>query len=128
MAIRIEKVSPGDLITAEFINKLLEAIELLDKKVEALEGAGKTKPGGITGTVKDPSGAVLGGVAVAVVNELTGETRHVVTDASGRYVVTNLPPGDYRVEVSIPGVQPVRKTGVKVVEAVPTGLDIIAGR
>ncbi len=50
--------------------------------------------GNITGTVATPSGAVI-----QLQNVDTGLKRTVTPDASGRYLVTALPPGTYKVDL-----------------------------
>src|SRR6266403_1238362 len=60
--------------------------------------------GGVTGIVKDTSGAVISGATVAVYSEQTGKLeRSIVTDASGADNVGLLRPGRYRMEVSATG-------------------------
>ena len=54
----------------------------------------------INGRVTDSSGAVLPGATVTMTQTATGLTRSVVTDASGSYLISNLPTGPYRLEVS----------------------------
>ncbi|HMO82105.1 MAG TPA: TonB-dependent receptor [Pyrinomonadaceae bacterium] len=51
----------------------------------------------ITGRVVDGQGNVVPGAKVVVTNRATGAERTVVTNSSGDYVVTNLPPGRYDV-------------------------------
>ena len=50
----------------------------------------------LSGTVRDPSGAVLPGVSVdASSPALIEKVRSAVTDGSGQYRITELPPGSY---------------------------------
>ena len=50
----------------------------------------------IAGVVRDASGAVLPGVTVEATSPaLIEKTRSTVTDSSGQYRITELPPGDY---------------------------------
>src|SRR5678815_475394 len=52
----------------------------------------------IAGTARDSSGAVLPGVTVeASSSVLIEKTRSVVTDGSGQYRITDLPPGVYSI-------------------------------
>jgi outer membrane receptor protein involved in Fe transport len=57
----------------------------------------------IRGTVEDQSGAVLPGVTVTAVNELTGLERTTTSDEGGRFILPRLPVGMYRVEASLQG-------------------------
>ena len=59
--------------------------------------------GTITGTIKDPNGAVVVGAQVAIRNETTGETRQATTDNEGRFKVERLAPGRYQVSVTRSG-------------------------
>ena len=64
--------------------------------------------GSIQGVVIDPSGAAVPGVNVVIRNVATGDTRELVTDAAGRYLVPVLPPGEYEVRAALQGFQTVR--------------------
>jgi outer membrane receptor protein involved in Fe transport len=59
--------------------------------------------GVLVGTVTDPSGGSVANAAVSIIDQETGSTARVVTPVDGRYTVTNLEPGVYRVEVESPG-------------------------
>ena len=59
--------------------------------------------GTITGTLKDPSGAVVPGAAVTIHNSDTGIDRKTETTDAGIYTATFLRPGHYEVNVSKPG-------------------------
>ncbi len=63
-----------------------------------------TSPTGtITGTITDPSGAVVMGARVLVRNEATNAVRDAVTNDDGDYTVALLPPGRYSVSVESAG-------------------------
>ncbi len=59
--------------------------------------------GTITGTVTDPSGAVVPKARVLVRNEGTNATRDAETNEDGDYTVALLPPGRYHVSVESAG-------------------------
>jgi hypothetical protein len=60
----------------------------------------------LTGTVTDPSGAVVPGVTVVVHSEETGaDVRSVTTNAAGGFNITNLPAGRYTVTLKSSGFQ-----------------------
>lgn len=60
----------------------------------------QTDTGRITGTVRDPNGAVVPGATVTAKNERTGEERSATTDASGVYQIPALRASSYTVNVS----------------------------
>jgi Carboxypeptidase regulatory-like domain len=59
--------------------------------------------GTITGTVTDPSGAVVQKARITVVNEATNANRDAQTNDDGDYTVALLPPGRYRVTAESAG-------------------------
>src|SRR5271154_3650460 len=59
--------------------------------------------GVINGLVVDPSNRVVAGVDVLVVNDVTGVRYTTKTNDEGIYVLPNLPPGPYRLQVSKAG-------------------------
>src|SRR5262249_31406296 len=66
----------------------------------------------ITGTVKDQTGAVLPGAEVTATQTDTSAKRAVVSDEAGSFILTNLPIGPYRLEVSLPGFRTYVQTGI----------------
>src|SRR5215467_6500737 len=62
-----------------------------------------SQTGGITGVVSDPSGALVSGATVDIINEGTGKSvRTATTAGDGGYSITLLPPGAYRIEITAP--------------------------
>ncbi|MGH9359340.1 MAG: TonB-dependent receptor domain-containing protein, partial [Terriglobia bacterium] len=57
----------------------------------------------MSGTVTDPSGAVIPNAQVVIKNAATGVTRDVRTDSAGFYMAPNLLPGPYSVTISASG-------------------------
>jgi protocatechuate 3,4-dioxygenase beta subunit len=64
---------------------------------------GQGTAGTITGTVTDPTGAVIPEATVTVTNQGTGVDFHLTTNSSGVYSITSLIPGTYTVTVSQKG-------------------------
>jgi hypothetical protein len=64
--------------------------------------------GSISGTVTDPSGAVIPEATVTVTNQGNNLTRSIATNSSGYYSVTNLVPGTYTVSAEKSGFRPFR--------------------
>jgi hypothetical protein len=78
---------------------------------------GQQTLGALNGTVVDPSGAVVPGATVTVVNAAIGVTRSTVSSGTGFYQIFNLPIGDYVVKVSRDGFETTEVKGITVQEA-----------
>src|SRR5437870_13739499 len=59
--------------------------------------------GRILGSVKDPTGAVLPGARVSILDTQRGLARTLTTDEVGQYNAPTLIPGTYTVRVEFPG-------------------------
>src|SRR6185312_13778137 len=57
----------------------------------------------LSGTVTDPTGAVVAGAAVMIHSLATGADRVLVTDSAGLYAAPSLIPGDYSVQATATG-------------------------
>src|SRR5262245_36688127 len=57
----------------------------------------------LVGEVRDQSQAVLPGVTVTATSLATNQSRSVVTDLRGRYVIPALAPGEYRIAAELAG-------------------------
>lgn len=74
--------------------------------------------GALTGTVTDPTGAVLQNAEITLRNYGTDETRTAITDQDGSYRFSLLPPGEYELTVEAVGFAPlvVREVMVQITE------------
>ncbi|HKD07656.1 MAG TPA: TonB-dependent receptor [Bryobacteraceae bacterium] len=77
----------------------------------------------VTGTVTDPSGAVIANATVQLQNKVTGFDKSAVTDASGSFRFLNLTPDSYHVGVTAQGFQPT-KQDIIVRASVPSNVTI----
>ena len=68
----------------------------------------------VSGTVTDPSGALVQGADITVINEATQDARPTDTNKSGVFSVPNLNPSTYTVRVSAKGFSPKELTGIEV--------------
>src|ERR1700761_9077836 len=68
--------------------------------------------GGMQGTVKDPSGAVVPGATVSVTTPTLVGIKETNTDAAGYFRFANLPPGVYTLFVKAEGFDSVKRPGI----------------
>src|SRR5260370_6752699 len=68
--------------------------------------------GGLQGTVKDPSGAVVARAHVVVTGNTLVGSKKENTDSSGYYRIANLPPGHYTITVTAKGFSATQTEGV----------------
>src|SRR6476619_1151414 len=89
----------------------------------------QTAAGEITGIVKDQAGAAIPGATITVTNTRTNLQRVAVSTADGVYTAPSLAPGDYRLDVKLPGFKPVRREGVRLAtgEKVRIDFDLSVG-
>jgi hypothetical protein len=57
----------------------------------------------ITGTVADPSGAVVPAATITITNLDTGAQRSTASDSQGRYTIAQVTPGPYKVSTKAAG-------------------------
>src|SRR2546427_8375215 len=101
----------GNRMTALSRNALVLALILVPRLAFAQAS--------ITGTVKDPSGAVLPGVTVEAASDvLIEKVRSVVSDNGGQYRIVDLRPGTYTVTVSLPGFATIKRDGIELIGSV----------
>jgi outer membrane receptor protein involved in Fe transport len=73
---------------------------------------GQVASAALSGTVTDPSSAVVAGVVVRVTQPATGFGRATITDSRGNYSFDELAPGTYTVTAGKPGFRSYEATGV----------------
>lgn len=66
----------------------------------------------LSGTVQDPSGGVIPGAQVTVINEATQDSRVTVTNAAGLFAFPSMKPGTYTVKGTAKGFNPKQITGI----------------
>jgi hypothetical protein len=66
----------------------------------------------INGRVLDQAGAVIQGATIDSINVDTNLSRSAATNDQGLFSIGNLPPGNYRLEISKPGFRMIIKPGV----------------
>src|SRR5882762_3229296 len=68
--------------------------------------------GNINGSVQDPANGVIVAAEVVVVNDVTGVQYTTKTNNEGIFVLPNLPPGPYRIQVSKIGFKTIVKPDI----------------
>ena len=79
------------------------ALFLLASLLSAVPTFAQKITGDITGTVTDSTGAVIKDAKITAINVATGETRSATSSDAGFYRIVELPPGEYKVTVTLQG-------------------------
>ena len=86
--------------------------------------AAQVDQGQISGTVRDPTGAIVAGAKVSAVNTRLGESRSTETGANGYFVITSMPVGLYNVKVQASGFKSFVQEGIKLDAASRVSVDV----
>ena len=87
--------------------RLASAVGLLIPVLLLVSLSGWASPrGSISGTVADPSEAVMPGVTVVICNMETGMRQTTATNSDGFFSLSALPPGQYQIEAHQSGFRP----------------------
>src|SRR6266853_2451793 len=84
----------------------------------------------LSGTVSDPTGAVIASAKVIATNQATGVESTTQTDTAGAYLFPSLPIGIYRIQVTAPGFQSAIVANLKldVATAVTQNIQLTVGQ
>ena len=110
-----------------FYKKSLSAVFLFILSLSLLPGASAQSGGSstsVTGTVTDPTGAVVANATVEIRNPVSGFSRTATTDSGGKFTIPNVPFNPYHVAVSGQGFSP-HADDVDVRSVVPVNLSIV---
>ena len=92
----------GNMTAKRFITGILAVLVIAAVMAPSMM-AQSLISGDLTGTVTDPSGAVVSGATVILQSTSTGATRNATTGANGTYRFSLLSPGSYIVSVTATG-------------------------
>src|SRR6202051_2245503 len=83
----------------------------------------------LTGRITDPSKTVIAAATITVINSGTGIHYQGLTNETGTYYISNLPPGRYRIEVEKLGFKAVIQSGVvlHVQDALQVNFEMMVG-
>ncbi len=89
------------------MNRLMLAAVLLTASL----GFGQTSLATVTGTIADATGAILANAPVEVRNLANGQIFKASSSDTGNYTLSQLPIGDYDLNVTVPGFKSYSRTG-----------------
>jgi len=78
-----------------------------------------------SGSVLDSTGAAIIGAQVTITNEATGATRTATTESDGKYVLTQLVPGKYRMEVKSQGFKTAVRQHVELLVGITSIVNVV---
>src|ERR1043166_3558591 len=78
----------------------------------------------INGTVTDPTGAVIPGAKLTLVNVDTGSQREDVADSQGRYIFSQVQPGNYHLTAKAAGVHDVIVNDIRLLVNTPATVNV----
>ena len=81
----------------------------------------------ISGTITDPSGAVVPGATVTATSNDTGLAKNVITNDDGNYTITFLQPGTYNIAVNKTGFTQTTRKNIKLEVAQTASINIALG-
>jgi outer membrane receptor protein involved in Fe transport len=83
----------------------------------------QTRIGTVTGTVKDPNGALVSGANITITQSVTGYKQTAQTDEQGTFKLVNVPFNTYTVRAEASGFQAVEQS-IDLESNVPTNVDL----
>src|SRR6185436_20640866 len=91
----------------------------------ALTIFGQTDRGTITGTVVDPTGAVVANAKIEAKNIETGTVSEAVSTTTGNFTIPQLPAAAYELSVAVPGFKKYIRQGITVGVASTIRVDVL---
>jgi hypothetical protein len=80
--------------------------------------------GTITGTISDPTSAVIPGASITAINGETGAKYETISTETGNYTLTQVPPGVYQLTAELPGFKRYVRQGITVLVAQTLRIDV----
>ena len=78
----------------------------------------------VTGTVTDPSGSVVPSASITLISTDTGAQRVTASDSQGRYTVTQVPPGKYKITAKASGFAEAVINDIELLVSQPATIDV----
>src|SRR4029077_18870065 len=91
------------------------ALVVLGTLAMAVPASAQLTTGTLTGTLKDAQGGVVPGATVTVTNEGKGtQLPPAFTGANGDFVVANIAPDTYTIQITMQGFKTIKRSGITV--------------
>src|SRR5215831_16566240 len=92
----------------------------------ALPAAAQLTTGTLSGTIKDAQGGVIPGATVVITSEARNtQLPPAVTNTQGDFVIANVPPDTYSIQVTMDGFKPLKRGGISVSAGDRVGLGVL---
>jgi len=92
----------------------------------ALPAAAQLTTGTLTGTIKDAQGGVIPGASVTLTSEARGtQLPPAFTNTQGDFVIANVAPDTYTIQVSMDGFKTLKRSGISVSAGDRVGLGVL---
>ena len=92
----------------------------------ATPAAAQLTTGTLTGTIKDAQGGVIPGATVVITSEARGtQLPPAVTNTEGDFVIANVAPDTYTIQVSMDGFKTLKRSGISVSAGDRVGLGVL---
>jgi hypothetical protein len=92
----------------------------------ALPARAQLTTGTLTGTIKDAQGGVIPGATVTLTSEARGtQLSPAVTNTQGDFVIANVAPDTYTIQVSMDGFKTLKRSGISVSAGDRVGLGVL---
>ncbi|MCU1334835.1 MAG: hypothetical protein JWO19_416 [Bryobacterales bacterium] len=92
--------------------------------VGVLSAIAQTDRATITGTISDPTGAVVANAAIEAKNVATAQVYPGTSTATGNFTIVNLPPGSYELTANIQGFKKYTRQGLTLAPTQTVRIDI----
>jgi Carboxypeptidase regulatory-like domain len=95
--------------------------------LSAIPAAAQLTTGTLTGTIKDAQGGVIPGATVTLISDARGtQLSPAFTNTAGDFVIANVPPDTYTIQVSMDGFKTLKRSGISVSPGDRVGVGTLA--
>src|SRR5687767_8510210 len=105
----------GDMTEMVLTRRVRRVLSMLTLTAAcAVPAAAQITTGTVSGSLKDPQGAVVPGATVTLISQARGTKTETQTSSDGQFVFPNVAVGAYTVRVSMDGFKTIERPGINV--------------